>query len=217
MKWKRAGQAGEWRSRARMGGAGRGGAWVEQVRFVVRASTVCSVVGLSSNQPSSWGFISADAVGHGLGCSSLNIYVTSRVLSNEHSQMLHDCQLQDSTGCVLSFCCLPLSFRCHKSPTGHRASHPTSTSSAGSHGESDGMDCVMWNDLVYNSNGWLLSQALQNPAACLILKFVLGNISYGLPLGRSWFLGWMGRLLLMRAMHIIWLYLCFILDAWLSS
>lgn len=41
------------RGRARMGGAGRGGEWAEQVQFVVRASTACSVVGLSSNQPSS--------------------------------------------------------------------------------------------------------------------------------------------------------------------
>lgn len=41
------------RGRARVGGAGRGGEWAEQVQFVVRASTACSVVGLSSNQPSS--------------------------------------------------------------------------------------------------------------------------------------------------------------------
>lgn len=46
--------------------------------------------------------------------------------------LLNDCQLQDSVGRVLSFFGLPPGFLCCKSPIGHRTSHPTSTSSAGS-------------------------------------------------------------------------------------
>lgn len=50
--------------------------------------------------------------------------------------------------------------------------------------------------------------SLQNPAASLILKFVLGNIFCGLPLGRSWFL-WVNGKEIGDAFYLVIFMLCF--------
>lgn len=170
----------------RRSGRGWGVPCAELVPLGVRASAVCSVdarcpqislrVGVSFLQM---------RLGVGLKVPHETL-LSDRVLPNSrglnHCPMAFSCK--NLRGVVLACCCLPSGLPCCRSPNRHRASCSTSTNSTGSHGQSHGMDFVMWSYLAYKSNQWVLSQVLWSPAACLAFQFVLGNIFSGLhPVG----------------------------------